>query len=190
LFTKRNDGEPLVPLEGLADQPVTRARAIKLVGAMLGTGAFALLLPDEADARKRRRRKRRPRRARVADGSSTPVVLNLDPDGGVLNPVLNPTINITNPSPDKPLTISEVKIIDSGGSVISTQPLVGGPVTIQPGQTRPVTVNLSGLTVTELLDADGLRLLDGTGLGITVIDENGVQVGDIPLDVDALVDPL
>ena len=159
---------------GLAEQRITRARAIKLAGAVFGTGAFALLLPDEADARrKRRRRRRRRRRARV--NSPTPVTLA---------PGVNPTISITNPSPDRPLTISEVRLIDSGGSVISTQPLVGGPVTIRPRATAPITVDLSGLSATELLDVDGLRLIDGAGFPITVIDE-GVAVGDIPVDVAA-----
>jgi hypothetical protein len=164
---------------GLAEARVTRARAIKLLGAVAGTGAFALLLPDEADARKRKRRRRR-RRARVAPTTPTPITLNVAPGGGG---VLNPSIDITNPSPDTPLTISEVRVIDSDGSVIDTAPLVGGPVTLRPRETATITPNLSGLTVTELLDADGLRLVDGRGLGITVIDEDGVQVGDIPVDV-------
>ena len=38
---KRNDGDLPVPLEGLADAPVTRARAIKLFGATAAAGAFA-----------------------------------------------------------------------------------------------------------------------------------------------------
>jgi hypothetical protein len=181
MLMKRNDGDIPAPFEGIAEEPITRARVMKLAGAVLGIGAFALLLPDEADARKRKRRRRR-RKARVADSSSTPITLNVTPSGGVLNP----TIDITNPSPDRPLTISEVKVIDSNGSVIDTAPLVGGPVRLEPGQTLPVTVDLSGLSVTELLRADGLRLLDGAGTGITVIDENGVQVGDIPVDVVAL----
>jgi hypothetical protein len=179
---KRNDGELPAPLEGLAEQRITRARAIKLAGAMGATGAFALFLPDKADARKKKRRRRRRRRARVAEGSSTPVTLNVSPDGGVLNP----TIGIENPSPDRALTISEVKVIDSNGSVIETVPLVNGPVTIRPGQTANITPDLSGLSLTELLRVEGFRLLDGTGTGITVIDENGVRVGDIPVDVVAL----
>jgi hypothetical protein len=183
MLTKRNDGDLPVPLEGLAEERITRARAIKLAGAMLGTGAFALLLPDEADARRRKRRRRpRRRRARVAEGSSTPVTLNVAPGG--LD--ANPTIGIENPSPDRALTISEVKVVDGNGRVIETVPLVGGPVTIQPGDTADITPDLSGLSVTELLRVEGFRLLDGAGTGINVIDENGVQVGDIPVDVNPL----
>jgi hypothetical protein len=187
LTTKRTDRDLPAPLEGIAEEPITRARAIKLAGALVGTGAFALFLPDEADARRRPRRPRRRRRkARVADSSSTPITLNVAPGGGG---VLNPSIDITNPARE-PLTIRNVKVIDSDGDVIGTAPLVGGPVTIGRGETATITPDLSGLTVTELLDADGLRLIDGRRLPITVIDENGVQVGDIPLDVDALVDAL
>jgi hypothetical protein len=98
----------------------------------------------------------------------------------------NPTIGITNPSPDRALTISEVKVVDGNGRVIETVPLVGGPVRIEAGDTADITPALRRLSVTQLLRAEGLRLLDGAGTGITVIDEGGVQVGDIPVDVVAL----
>jgi len=173
---KRNDGDlpvPFEPGEGLADRPITRARAIKLFGATIAGGALMAILPDEADARKkrRRRRRRRPRRRRAQVAPPTTTPITLVPGDNI--------INITNLSPDKPLTISEVKVIDGDGSVISTQPLVGGPVTIQPGDTAPITVDLSGLSATDLLNADGLRLIDERGVPITVVDENGVVVGDI-----------
>lgn len=154
-----------VGFSNLAEAPVTRARAMKLFGATIAGGALMAILPDEADARRRkRRRRRRRRRARV----NQPTPVTLVPGDN--------TISITNPSPDKPLTISGVKVIDSDGSVISTRPLVGGPITLQPGQTLPVTVNLGA---DDLLNADGLRLIDGGGVPITVVDENGVVVGDI-----------
>jgi hypothetical protein len=139
---------------------------------MLGTGAFALLLPDEADARRRKRRRRRRRKARVTEPSSP---ITLLPGDNI--------INITNPSPDKPLTISEVRVIGEDGSVIETVPLAED-VTIQPLQTGDVTFDLTGLlTDTELLRADGLRLIDERGVPITIVDEDGVKVGVGDIDV-------
>ncbi len=162
-MTKRNDGDLPVPFEGIAEERITRSRAIKLFGATIAGGALMAILPAEADARRRRRRRRRRRKARVTP-NPTPLVLG------------DNVLTVTNPSSDKPLTISQVKVIDSDGSVISTRPLVGGPVTIAPGATAPVKFSLDA---DDLLNADRLRLIDERGVPITVVDENGVVVGDI-----------
>ena len=182
-----HDGHPavrentgMVGFSDLAEGRISRARAIKLAGAMLGTGAFALLLPDEADARrKKKRRRRRRRKAQVAP--TTPTPLPLVPNVNTIQ-ITNPSGDPLNPS-DKPLTISGVKLIGEDGSVISTQPLVGGPVTIEAGETGDVVFDLSGLSVADLADADSLRLIDEMGVPITIVDENGVQVGVGDIDV-------
>jgi len=148
----------------LGDATITRSRAIKLAGAALAGSAFSLLWAGEADARKKKKRRRRRRRkAQVNDPTPVPLVLG------------DNTISITNPSPDKPLTISGVKVIDSDGSVVDSNVLTG-PVTIAPGDTADLTVNLDA---NDLLNADRLRLIDGRGVPITVVDENGVTLGDI-----------
>ena len=173
MLMKRNDGDLPGPLEGLAEERITRARAIKLAGAAAATGAFALFWgTDEADARRRKRRRRRRRRRRKARVSQ-PTPITLVPGDNI--------ISITNPS-DKPLTISEVRVIGKDGSVIETVPLAED-IIIQPRDTLPVTVDLSGLTATELLQADGLRLIDGRGVPITIVDEEGVKVGVGDIDV-------
>lgn len=183
MLMKSNRDEEILPSQeeqevsfsgSLGEVRITRARAIKLAGAALGGSALGLLWAGEADARNRRRRRRRKkhrrRRRKAQVVSPTNIPLPLVPGDNILN--------IKNPSEDEPLTISGIKLLDSDGSVISTEPLVGGPVTIQPGETKLVTVNLDA---SDLVNADGLRLLDGAGRGITVIDENGVTVGDIDL---------
>lgn len=145
----------------LGDVRITRTQALKLAG--LGGAGFllTLVLPDTADARKRRRRRRR-RRAKV-----TPVVVV---------PGATTPLTITNLSADKPLTIKGFKVLDSDGRTIDTT-VLGAPVTIQPGDTAIVPVTVDG----GLVDADKLRLIDDTGTPITVVDENGVTVGDIDI---------
>ncbi len=145
----------------LTDVGVTRTQALKLAGLGGAGFLFTMLLPDTADARKRRRRRRR-RRARV-----TPVVVI---------PGATTPLTITNLSADKPLTIKGFKVLDSDGRTIDTE-VLGAPVTIQPGDTAIVPVTVDG----GLVDADKLRLIDDTGTPITVVDENGVTVGDIDI---------
>jgi hypothetical protein len=186
LVMKKDEGGEIRPsreeLEGgsfddlaaeLVDGTITRARALKLAGAALFGGALTLLWPGEADARKRRRRRRRrprrPRRRRARVTNPQPVIVTAGDN----------TFNVKNPG-SKPLTIEKVQVLDSDGDVIGAKRLVGGPVTIKPGKTLPVTVNLDA---NDLLKADKLRLIDARGVPITVIDDNGEVVGDIDVRV-------
>ena len=111
MLMKRNDGELPVPLEGLAEERITRARAIKLAGAMGATGAFALLLPDEADALTRRqRRRRRRRRIRQRRNNVTTNTENSTIDFGDVSVVELPvtrTVTVTN-NGDVPVTVRPV----------------------------------------------------------------------------------
>ena len=164
---RRNDGDlpaPFEPGEGLAEGPITRSRAIELLGVTIAGGALVVILPAEADACKRRRRRRRRRRARV--NQPTPVMWVPG----------NNVISITNPSP--PTTSDDLRGKgDRQRRLGRLHPaLIGGPVTLRPDQTIPVTVNLDAA---DLVNANGLRLIDGRGIRITVVDENGVVVGDI-----------
>jgi hypothetical protein len=156
--------EPEASFSDLGEVRITRARAIKLAGAAIAGSALSLLWAGEADARKKKRRRRRRRRKAQVN---TPTPVTLAPGDN--------TISITNPSPDKPLTISGVKVIDSDGSVVDSNVLTD-PVTIAPGDTADLTVNLDA---NDLLNADRLRLIDGRGVPITVVDENGITLGDI-----------
>jgi hypothetical protein len=162
-------GDPAASLAGVS---VTRARAIKLAGAALAGSAFGLLWAAEADARKKkRRRKKRRRKARVTPNPVQPVASG------------TPTVlNIMNPS-DKPLTISGVQLLDSAGGLLETQnltdPVTGGPVTIAPHTTVPVTVTFDD----PLVDGSSLRLLDGMSRPITVT--NGDTSGNVPVSVSA-----
>jgi len=188
LLMKRDEGGQIRPsrkeLEGgtfddlateLADGTITRARAIKLAGAALFGGALTLLWPGEADARKRRRRRknrrerrpRRPRRRRARVTNPQPVTVTPG----------NNTVNVKNPG-SRALTIEKVHVLDGDGDVIAVKRPLGGPVTIKPGKTLPVTVNLDA---NDLLDADKLRLIDARGVPVTVIDDNGEVVGDIDI---------
>ena len=149
---------------GLADSVITRAQAVKLAG--LGGAGFmlTLLLPDGADARRRRKKKRR-RRRRKAQVTPNPLIIV---------PGVPTVLTVTNPS-DEPLTISGVKVLDEDGSVIRTIDLPDA--TVAPGDTGIVTIT------DPLVDAEGLRLIDGRGVPITVVDENGVTVGVGDIDV-------
>jgi hypothetical protein len=167
-FTNRSE-EPEVGsfddlAAGLTDVTMTRSRAIKLAGAALAGSALTLFWAGEADARRRRRRRRK---AQVQNPQ--PVTLNLGDN----------TLNVTNPG-NKALTIDKVQVLDSDGEVIAVKELVDGPVTIARGETLPVTVNLDA---NDLINADKLRLIDARGIPITVIDKDGVEVGDIDVDV-------
>ncbi len=165
MTTKRNDGELPVPLEGLAEERITRARAIKFAGATITAGALAFLLPDEADAltRKQRRRRRRRRAAarrrrqnNVTSDSSTvtfgDTVLNTP------SPAEN--VTITNDG-TTPVTLRP-EVVGDGFTVAPTFPGIGG-FTLVPGASIDVPViftpDVSGPSTGELriVDAaDGL----------------------------------
>ena len=148
------------PAMRLADHVVTRAQALKLAGLGGAGFLFTLLWPADADARRRRRKKKRRRRkAQVTPATVSPGVTT--------------NLTVTNPSVDRPLTISGVKVLDEDGSVIRTINLPD--VTIAPGDTELITIT----DPLALVDAEGLRLIDERGVPITVVDENGVTVGDI-----------
>ena len=148
---------------GLTEVGVTRAQALKVVGLGGAGFLFTLLWPAEADARRRRRRRRK---------------AQVTPNPVVVVPGTPFTLTITNPSDKNDLTISGVKVLDSDGKVIAVEVLTD-PVTIAPGETTVVPITIDG----PLVDADKLRLIDERGVPITVVDENGVSVGDIDIDV-------
>ncbi len=99
---------------GLADAPVTRARAIKLFGAVIAGGALVAFLPDEASARpNRRKRRRRRRQAAITSNPSTVTFA--------------PTI-VGTPSPAKNVTIT-----NDGDTPVTLRPeMVGDGFTIDP----------------------------------------------------------
>jgi hypothetical protein len=173
LLMKRNDGDLPVPLEGLAEERITRARAIKLAGAAAATGAFALFWgTDEADALTRAQRRRRRRRKRLRRRRRNVTTTNNTTD--------NSTVNFGDSLVGTPVT--EVVTIENNGpdSVTLRPEIVGdgftlvddGLITIAPGQTAvlPVIFNpLSGDAQTgnlKLVDVDdGLVLEDIDLLG-------------------------
>jgi hypothetical protein len=178
---KRNEGEEPRPAFGepdfrlsddLGEARITRARAIKLAGAALAGSALSLVWAGEADAKnKKKRRRRRRRRRRKARVTPNPVPTPL--------PGVPAVINVTNPSDSRPLTIGGVRLLNGGGGLIGSNGLVGGPVTIAPGQTLPVTVTFAPSD--PLVDARSLRLIGGGGKPIVVVDEDGDILGDIDL---------
>jgi len=99
---------------GLADAPVTRARAIKLFGAAIVVGALVAFLPDEAGARpNRRKRRRRKRQAAITSNPSTVTFGN--------------TV-VNTPSPAENVTITN----DGTTPVTLTPTVVGDGFTIDP----------------------------------------------------------
>jgi hypothetical protein len=150
---------------GLTEVTMTRSRAIKLAGAALAGSALTLFWAGEADARNRKRRRRRRRRKAQVTPNPVPALIP-----GVL------TLNVTNPG-DELLTIDRIQLLDSDGEVIAVKELVDGPVKIAAEDTELVTVALD--VDDPLVDARGIRLIDGRGVPITVVDENGIKVGDI-----------
>jgi hypothetical protein len=126
---------------GLSKGLVTRAQALKLAGLGAAGFLFASVLSDEANARRRKKRRRK-KKVQV----TSPLPLIVVPGGPTLVSVLNPG--------STPLTISEVKVLDSDGSVIRTVDVAD--VTI------PANGGLGVVTIDEpLVDAEGLRLIDG-----------------------------
>jgi len=153
----------------LTDGTITRARAIKLAGAALVGGALTVLWADEADARnKKRRRRKRRRKAQVAPPVN-PVV-----------PGAPAIFHVTLPAgEDRTLTIEGFKVLDSQGNLVAAQDLTD-PVVIQPGLLGgDVTITFPD----SVADGNTVKLIDDRGVPITVVDEDGIEVGDIVLDV-------
>ena len=177
---KRNDGDLPGPLEGLADQPITRARAIKLAGAMVGTGAFALLLPDEADAltrRQRRRRRRRRRRARLRrQRNVTTNTENSTIDFGDVTALPDSeTVTVTN-NGDVPVTVRPVvgdgfTLLDADGNEIAD----GDTIRIPANDSVDLVLRLD-----ELVSSGTLQLVD-------VRDGLVLETVDLVADVTALL---
>ena len=175
MLRKNDDGGlpvPLEPGEGLADQPITRARAIKLAGALVGTGAFALFLPDEADAADRKRRRRRQRRRRARQRRQSAV--NSTQPGGTLNfgdVVVNPNL---------PLPLQTVTIENNGGTPVTIDPRVVGDgfslgdidnldLVLEPGTSVDIPVVVDALT--DGVKTGELMILDGSdGLLLETVD--------------------
>ena len=154
---KRNDGELPVPLEGLAEERITRARAIKLAGAMGATGAFALLLPDEADALTRRqRRRRRRRRIRQRRNNVTTNTENSTIDFGDVSVI------------DLPVT-RPVTITNNGDVPVTVRPVVGDGFTL---------VDADG---NEIADGDTIRIPANDSVQLDVILTELVQSGTLEL---------
>jgi hypothetical protein len=163
MLMKRNDGDlpvPFEPGEGLAEERITRARAIKLAGAMGAAGAFALFTGGAAEAgeRDRRRRRRRLRRRRIRQRRNN-ITTNTDNStidfGDVdLGDLLN-------------LPVERVEVFNNGETPVTLNPTVVGrgftlvddaPITIGAGESEFVDV-----TVTRLLTdgaAGQLKLVD------------------------------
>jgi Abnormal spindle-like microcephaly-assoc'd, ASPM-SPD-2-Hydin len=176
MLMKRNDGDLPVPFEtgeGLAEERITRARAIKLAGAMGATGAFALFAGGTAEAgeRDRRRRRRRRRRARLRRQRN---VTTTNTDNGVVNfgnttvgaPVTR-FVEVKNNGPDS-VTL-EPTLVGDGFSLVNTD-----PIEIASGDTVRIPVVLNALE--EGVQTGTLRLVDARdGLLLEVVD----LVGDV-----------
>jgi hypothetical protein len=154
---------------GLTDVPVTRSRAIKLAGAAIAGSALTVLWPGAADARNKKRRHRRKRRKAQVTPPATPVV-----------PGVPAIFHVTLPAgEDRSLSIEGFRVFNSEGQLVTAQDLTD-PVVIQPGLLG------GGLALTfpnGVADGNTVQLIGGGGVPITVVDENGVSVGDVVLDV-------
>ena len=137
---KRNDGDLPVPLEGLAEERITRARAIKLAGAAVAGGAFSIFWgADVAEARPNRRRRRR-RRRRLRRRRRNVTTTNNTTDNSTVNfgdslvgtPVTE-TVEVTN-NGDTPVTIRP-EIAGDGFSLVDSS-----EITLLPGETADVDV--------------------------------------------------
>jgi hypothetical protein len=157
---------------GLAEQRITRARAIKLAGAAVTAGAFAIFWgADEADALTRAQRRRRRRRRRLRRRRRNVTTTNNTTDGTTVNfggtpvsgPPLTETVTIANNGPD---TVTLRPEIAGGGfSLVDTD-----PITIRPGDTADLGVIFDPLGGG--LSTGTLRLVDA---------RDGVVLEDIDL---------
>ncbi len=177
---KRNDGDLPGPLGGLAEERVTRARAIKLAGAMVGTGAFALLLPDEADAltrrqrRRRRLRRRRARQRRQNNVTSEQSTVNFG--GTTVGTPVTESVDVTN-NGTEPVTITPT-VVGDGFTLADA-----GDITLQPGETVSVPVIFAPQVGAEAGDINTgeLRLADAAdGLLLEAVDLVGTVVNVLP----------
>lgn len=157
----REDTEA-VGFSDLADAPVTRARAIKLLGATAATGAFALVAGGTAEAGERdRRRRRRRRRRRARLRRQRNITTNNENSTIDLGPVTigdERFVEVTNEG-DVPVTL-DPQLIGDDFSLVNT-----GNIPIAPGDTVRIPVVVDALTggtangTLRLLDArDGLLL--------------------------------
>jgi len=155
-MTKRTDDGVGRPLAGLAEERVTRARAIKLAGAMVGTGAFALLLPDEADAANRRQRRRRRRRKKLrARRRRQAAVTSPQPTVPVNeNPTVVPIKN------EGDTTVNIVPQVSGGGFELGDLSAVD--LSLAPGQTALVPVTFTPQVGDLGVQTGELRILDGS----------------------------
>ncbi len=171
---------PFEPGEGLAEERVTRARAIKLLGAMGATGAFALFTggtaeAGERDRRRRRRRRRRLRRRRqnnVTTNNSTVDFGDNLVDADLLGGPITRDIEVANNS-DVPVTIRR-ELVDANGFTLldaSGTPIANGStIRIPANGTRDITVGLTDLLGSGL-QTGTLRLVDARdGLVLETID--------------------
>ncbi len=165
MLMKRNDGDlpvPSEPGEGLSDQRITRARAIKLAGATVAAGAFAAFVADDADARpNRRRRRRRRRRQRRNNVTTDTSIVNITTPGEVV------PVTVTN-NGTTPVTITP-QLVGDGFSLVNAN---DAEFQLLPGASRLVEVtgtNLAGNGVLNIRDASD-------GLILEVVDLNGPLV--------------
>jgi hypothetical protein len=178
---KRDDGGLPAPLEGLAEERITRARAIKLAGATITAGALALVLPDDADAltrrQRRQRRRRRKRRIRQRRNNIRTDTENSTVDFG--------DVDITNLAN---LPVRRVEVFNDGNTPVTLNPTVVGegftlvddaPITIGAGESEFVDV-----TVTRLLT-------DGAAGQLKLVDaDDNVVLETLDLTVDDVVGDL
>ncbi len=161
---KRNDGDLPVPLEGLAEERITRARAIKLAGAAVAGGAFSIFWgADVAEARpnRRRRRRRRRRRQRQNNVTTDTSTVNITTPGEVV------PVTVTN-NGTTPVTITP-QLVGEGFSLVNAN---DANFRLLPGASRLVEVtgtNLAGDGVLNIRDASD-------GLILEVVDLNGPLV--------------
>jgi hypothetical protein len=165
MLTKRNDGDLPVPFEtgeGLAEEHVTRARALKLLGAMGATGAFALFTGGTAEAGERDRRRRRRRRRRRIRQRRNNITTNTD----------NSTIDFGDNLVDANLPVTRtVEVTNNGDVPVTVRPVVGDGFTlldadgneIANGDTIRIPANDTvelDVVLTELVDSGTLKLVD------------------------------
>ena len=171
MLTKRNDGDLPAPLEGLAEERITRARAIKLAGATITAGGLAMFLgTDEADALTRRqRRRRRRRRIRQRRNNVTTNTENSTIDFGDVSVVELPvtrTVTVTN-NGDVPVTVRPVvgdgfTLLDADGNEIADDDTIRIPAND--------AVELD-VVLTELVSSGTLELVDvRDGLVLETVD--------------------
>ncbi len=168
MLTKRNDGDLPVPFEGIAEEPITRARAIKLAGATIAGGAFSIFWgADVAEARPNRRRRRRRRRIRRRRQNNVTSTETTNFGSTTVGSPLTEFVEVTNNGPDS-VTLSPT-VVGDGFELVDT-----GDVTVASGETVRIPVVLNALE--EGVQTGTLRLVDARdGLLLEAVD----LVGDV-----------